>query len=400
MTRTATSANATTSATLSPGMVRVFAFCVGIVVANVYYAQPIIELIAPGLGLSSQAASFIVSLTQIGYACGLFLLVPLGDLLENKKLIIATVLVTAVSLTLAATAHSPSVFLAASVLVGLTSVSVQMLIPLAAHMTPEATRGRIVGNIMGGLLTGILLSRPVSSLVTDMFGWRAIFAAAAVAMLLVAAIVAVLIPKRQPEATLHYGELLASLVHLFRDNEVLRRRAFYQACMFAAFTLFWTAVPIELTRVHAFSQTQIALFALIGASGVFSGPLGGRLADAGHSRIGTLAALWVGALALFATATRLGGSVLALALGAVVLDFCVQLNMVIGQRNIYHLPAHHRSRLNAIYMTSIFLGGSIGSAIASSLYSYDAWPAIAIAAGLFALTAGVVAVFWERKPAA
>ncbi len=393
----ATAADAKSPPTLSAAMVAVFAFCVGIVVANVYYAQPIIELIAPSLGLSAGAASFIVSLTQVGYACGLFLLVPLGDLLENKKVILCTVLVTALSLALAATAKSPSVFLAASALIGLTSVSVQMLIPLAAHMTPESTRGRVVGNIMGGLLTGILLSRPLSSVVADVFGWRAIFAAAAVAMLVVAGIVATLIPKRQPQASLHYGQLLVSLVHLFGDTPLLRRRAFYQACLFASFSLFWTAVPIELARVHQFSQLQIALFALIGASGVVSGPLGGRLADAGHSRIGTLVALWVAAIALFATATGLGGSVLALAVCAVVLDFCVQLNMVIGQRNIFHLPAHHRSRLNSLYMTSIFIGGAVGSAIASGLYSVDGWRAVAMAGGVFPLLAALTALVWERR---
>ncbi len=397
---TQTLASPAPSDTMSPAMVRTFAFCVGIVVANVYYAQPIIELIAPSLGLSAQAASFIVSLTQIGYACGLFLLVPLGDLLENRKLILTTVLVTACSLAFAATARQPSVFLAASVLIGLTSVSVQMLIPLAAHMAPEATRGRIVGNVMGGLLTGILLSRPVSSVVADMFGWRAIFAAAAVMMLVVAAIVATMIPRRQPESSLGYGQLLASLVHLFRDNPILRRRAFYQGCMFAAFSLFWTAVPIELARVDHLSQSKIALFALIGASGVVSGPLGGRLADSGHSRVGTLAALWIAAIALLLTAIGFGTDLVVLAIGAVALDFCVQLNMVIGQRSIYQLPAHHRSRLNALYMTSIFIGGSIGSAIASVLYSHGGWHAVALAGCAFPLLAGIAAVFWEREHAA
>jgi predicted MFS family arabinose efflux permease len=377
-------------------LVLVFAFCVGIVVANVYYAQPIIELIAPSLGLSPSAASLIVSLTQVGYAAGLFLLVPLGDLLENRRLIISTVLVTAIALCLEATARSPSTFLLASVLVGVTSVAVQMLVPLAAHLAAPESRGRIVGNVMGGLLTGILLARPVSSLVTDHFGWRVMFGAAAVAMLLVAGLVATSIPRRRPDADLGYGQLLASLVHLFRDNPVLRRRAFYQACMFAGFSLFWTAVPLELAREHGLSQSHIALFALIGAAGVVTGPVGGRMADAGRTRTGTQIALWGGTAALALTAAWPQSSIAVLALGAIGLDACVQLNMVIGQRNIYQLPAHHRSRLNALYMTSIFLGGAVGSAIASVLYDWAAWRAVGLAGALFMLVPALMTLRWER----
>jgi predicted MFS family arabinose efflux permease len=383
--------------TITPLLVKAFGLCVGIVVANLYYAQPIIELIAPNLGLSSGAASLIVSLTQIGYAAGLFLFVPLGDLLENKRLILIMVLVTAVRLTLAATAQRQSVFLAASALIGLTSVSVQILVPLAAHMSPEEIRGRVVGNVMGGLLIGILLSRPISSVVTDMFGWRAIFAAGAVAMLVVAAIVTALVPKRQPVAALSYGQLLGSLLSLLKDTAILRRRAFYQANVFAAFTLFWTAVPIELARAHAFSQSKIALFSLIGAAGAVSGPLGGRLADAGRSRLGTFVALWGVTIALFLSATPLGNSVFVLAACAIVIDFCVQLNLVIGQRNIYQLPAHHRGRLTALYMTSVFIGGSIGSAIASGLYAFDGWTSVALVAAAFPLLAAMTAMFWERE---
>jgi len=377
-------------------LVLIFAFCVGTIVANLYYAQPIIELIAPTLGLSPGVASLIVSLTQVGYAAGLFLLVPLGDLLENRRLIVVTVLMTAIALGLQATARSPSIFLVASVLVGLTSVAVQMLVPFAAHLAPQESRGRIVGNVMGGLLTGLLLARPISSVMTDMFGWRAMFGAAAVAMLLVAGIVAACLPRRVPEAGLRYGQLIASLIHLFRETTILRRRALYQACLFAAFSLFWTCVPIELARRHGLSQSQIALFALIGAAGVVAGPIGGRLADAGRSRFGTLLALWgtVGAFAVTAVSPQ--PTVALLALGAVALDACVQLNMVIGQRSIYQLPAAHRSRLNALYMTSIFVGGAVGSALSSGLYDWAGWRAVGSVGALFALVAAVMALKWER----
>ena len=158
---------------LTRGLIAMFAFCCGAIVANLYYAQPITELIAPDIHMTGGTASLIVSLTQIGYAFGLFFLVPLGDLLENRKLMITTALVSIVSLALAAVTRQPSAFLAVSLLVGFSSVAVQILIPLAAHLAPDESRGRVVGNIMSGLLLGILLSRPISSVVAGHFGWRA-----------------------------------------------------------------------------------------------------------------------------------------------------------------------------------------------------------------------------------
>ncbi|MFM0397795.1 MFS transporter, partial [Paraburkholderia phytofirmans] len=162
---------------LTRSLIALFAFCCGAIVANLYYAQPITELIAPDIHMSGGTASLIVSLTQIGYAFGLFFLVPLGDLLENRKLMITTALVSIVSLAAAAFAQQPGWFLAISLLVGFSSVAVQILIPLAAHLAPDESRGKVVGTIMSGLLLGILLSRPISSVVAGHFGWRVVFGA-------------------------------------------------------------------------------------------------------------------------------------------------------------------------------------------------------------------------------
>lgn len=365
--------------TLTRGLVLLFAFCCGAIVANIYYAQPIIELIAPDIGLSSTAASLIVSLTQIGYALGLFFLVPLGDLLENRRLMLLTTALAILSLLGAAFAQQPNLFLVVSLLVGFSSVSVQMLIPLAAHLAPEETRGRVVGSIMGGLLLGILLARPLSSLIADHFGWRAVFGAAAVVMMGISVVLATTMPKRVPDHKASYGQLLFSLWTLLRTQPVLRQRAFYQACMFATFSLFWTAVPLELSRNHGLSQSQIALFALVGAIGAFAAPISGRLADAGHTRIATLVALLLGALSFAPALIHPAFSVIGLAVTGVVLDFCVQMNMVLGQRTVYALDAASRSRLNALYMTSIFIGGAIGSSIASLLFDHGGWTWVMIA---------------------
>ncbi len=375
------------SVTMTRGMVLLFAFCCGAIVANIYYAQPIIELIAPDLGLSSSLASLIVSLTQIGYALGLFFLVPLGDLLENRRLMVITTLVAIASLLGAAWTQQPNVFLLVSLLIGFSSVSVQILIPLAAHLAPEESRGRVVGGIMGGLLLGILLARPVSSVVADLFGWRAMFVAAAVLMAAISLVLMLTMPQRQPAHSATYGQLLRSLGSLLRRQPVLRQRAFYQGCMFASFSLFWTAAPLELARHHGLSQSQIAIFALVGAIGAVAAPISGRLADAGHTRIASLLAMLLAALSFVPTLIHPAYSVIGLAVTGVVLDFCVQMNMVLGQRAVYALDAHSRSRLNALYMTSIFIGGAFGSSIASAVYEHSGWLGVALVGSAFPLLA-------------
>lgn len=390
------SQSAHNAVTMTPAMVMLFAFCCGAIVANIYYAQPIIELIAPDIGLSSTAASLIVSLTQIGYALGLFFLVPLGDLLENRRLMLVTTVVAILSLLGAAFAEQPNVFLLVSLLVGFSSVSVQMLIPLAAHLAPEESRGRVVGGIMGGLLLGILLARPIASLVADHFGWRAVFGSAAVVMIGISVVLATTMPKRLPDHRASYGQLLFSLWTILRTQPVLRQRAFYQACMFATFSLFWTAVPLELSRNHGLSQSQIAIFALIGAIGAIAAPISGRLADAGYTRIASLGALLLGALSFLPGLVHPAYSVIGLAITGVVLDFCVQTSMVLGQRTVYALDAASRSRLNALYMTSIFIGGAIGSAVASPLFDHGGWTWVLIAGTALPLIA-LLALLRDRS---
>ncbi|QOY73381.1 MFS transporter [Pseudomonas sp. OST1909] len=381
--------NATSHATgtMTRSMVMLFAFCCGAIVANIYYAQPIIELIAPDIGLTPAMASLIVSLTQIGYALGLFFLVPLGDLLENRRLMIFTTVVAIASLLGAAFTEQPNLFLLVSLLIGFSSVSVQILIPLAAHLAPAESRGRVVGSIMGGLLLGILLARPVSSVVADHFGWRAMFMAAAALMAFISGVLMLTIPKRQPDHSASYAQLLRSLGTLLRKQPVLRQRAFYQACMFATFSLFWTAAPLELARNHGLSQSEIALFALVGALGAIAAPIAGRLADAGHTHRASLLAMLFGALSFLPAFVHPLYSVIGLAVTGVVLDFCVQMNMVLGQRAVYALDAHSRSRLNALYMTSIFIGGAFGSAIASSVYEHGGWLSVMLVGSAFPLVA-------------
>jgi len=389
----AATAHSQPTASLSGLMVAFLAFCCGAVVANLYYAQPIVELIAPQIGLSSANASLIVSLTQFGYALGLLLLVPLADLLENRRLVVGFTLAASASLLCAGLSHSPSMFLVFSLLIGLTSVAVQILVPLAAHLAPEKSRGRVVGNIMSGLLLGILLSRPVSSLLVEAFGWRGVFFSAAALMAVIALITAVALPRRVPTHQASYGALIGSVFALAKRYEVLRERSLYQGLLFASFSLFWTIAPIELMRNHGFSQIQVAIFALVGAVGAVAAPIAGRLADAGHARKGTLVALLLAPISLLVAALP-GSGYVWLVVCAVLLDFAVQLNMVLGQREVYALDPHSRARLNAVYMTSIFVGGALGSLVASPLYEHFGW---SLSAMLVAAVPGLALVMFLTR---
>jgi len=358
-------------------MTTLLAAACGLTAANIYYAQPLIGLIAPAVRLSETAASLIVTFTQIGYCLGLVLLVPLGDLLENRALTFWTLCACGAALLVAAGAPSAAAFLAAALFIGLTSVAAQMLVPIAAHLSPDATRGKTIGNVMSGLLLGIMLARPVSSLIADTLGWRAVFGVSAAATLGLAFVLRRLLPERRPNVDHGYFELIASLWALLRDTPVLRRRAAYQAALFASFSLFWTAVPLELAGpTFGFTQRGIALFALAGAGGALSAPIVGRLADRGWGRVATGLSMAAVAIAFMLARWGGSGSILALLAAGVVLDAGVQGNQVVSQRAIYALGPEVRSRLNGLYIAIFFLGGAAGSAVASLAYTRGGWPLV------------------------
>lgn len=360
----------------------------GIVVANIYYSQPLLALIGPALHMRPRAESLIVSFTQLGYALGLVFLVPLGDLVENRRLVVITVAAAILPLLLAGVAWNGQVMLAVSVLIGLTSVAVQMLIPIAAHLTPEAARGKVVGLVTSGLLFGILFSRPVASAIAAFSSWRLVFFISAALMAGLALLLSRMLPYRKPEANHHYGALLASLFSLPLRFPILRQRAAYQAAAFAGFSLFWTGAPLYLAHGFGFTQRGIALFALAGAAGAFAAPVAGHLADRGYTKAGTLASL-VGVTVAFgiAAAGAFFHSVLVLALAAIVLDAAVQTSLVLGQRSIYVLAPELRSRMNGIFMAMFFLGGAAGSAATGPLLVNGSWMELCMVGALLPLFA-------------
>jgi predicted MFS family arabinose efflux permease len=381
----------------STAVVLAAAVACGAIVANLYYGQPLVDLIARDLAIAPSAASAVVALSQIGYAVGLILIAPLVDIFESRRLLTVTLGFAVAALVVAALAPTGSVFLAAALLIGVSSVAAQMLLPLVAGMAPEATRGRVVGTIMSGLLFGILLARPVAGVVADFFGWRAVFALSAVLMAAVALMLRALIPSRRPEGGIGYGAFLGSMLDLWKTYPELRRRALYQATMFAAFSMFWTASPMRLSEGYGLSHSLIGLFALAGASGALIAPVAGRLADRGFTRPGTLLAISAVVIGFAAAAGDLWMGVAALLFGAVVLDMGVQANMIFGQRTIYGLNPAARGRINGLYVAVLFLGGAFGSSITSPLMTNFGWATTALVGAALPFVALLFAAVERRK---
>ena len=359
----------------------VLAFACGASVANLYYAQPLLSLIGHSFGVGRGTATIVVTATQIGYALGLAFLLPLGDLLENRRLAARTLLLTAVALAVAAFAPDLWAFLVVSVLIGVTSVVAQILVPLMAHLAPPDARGKYVGQVTSGLLLGIMLARSVASFAAAAWGWRSIYEISAVLMVATSVTLIKALPARQPEHTGHYGSLLTSTIRLARTEPVLVRRALAQACMFGSFTAYWTAVAYELIDHHHLTQNGVAVFALIGAAGAATAPIAGRLGDAGHSVEARIVAL-LAAIAAMALAGLGASSLILLAVAGVLLDFAVQSHQVLSLRDIYALRGDARARINSVYMTSIFVGGAITSAITGALFDAWGWTGVTIFAAI------------------
>ncbi|WP_373999305.1 MFS transporter [Bdellovibrio bacteriovorus] len=385
------SSTQSSSHSLSKSLVLLLGLAVGVVAANLYYAQPLVGLISKALNLDPSMAGLVVTLTQVGYGFGVLMIVPLADIVENRKLILTMILLTIISLLGLAFATSLVPYFLAALATGLGASTVQVIVPYAAHLAPEANRGRVVGSLMSGLMIGIMLSRPISSLLTDLFSWHAVFYFSAALMLLLALALYKLLPERQPTNTgIRYSKLMASMGSLFAQTPVLRRRAIYQAFMFGAFSLFWTTTPLLLVEEFHLSQTAIALFALAGVAGAISAPLAGRMADKGFSRQATTVAMISASASFLITHIFAPGSGWALAVlvfAAILLDAGITANLVLGQRAIFSLSAELRGRLNGLYVATIFVGGAVGSYVGAWAYAHGGWMLTSWVGFLFPLLA-------------
>lgn len=368
-------------------VVLLFAVACGATVANLYYAQPLLDVIATSLHVSSTSAVLIVTASQIGYAAGLLFLVPLGDRLDRRRMIQRMLGAATLALVGAALAPSLVVLALALAVAGVMSVVAQILIPLASTLAAEDERGRVLGVVMSGLLLGILLARTVSGFVDDLAGWRAIFWVGAAVMALLTIALSRAVPSGRGASTLPYGRLLLSVGALVRDEPLLRRRMLFGACGMASFTVLWTSLALLLSDPpFDYGEATIGLFGLAGVAGAGAAQIAGRLADAGHVRAATgafLVTIVAGWIAL-----DLGHSSVALILvGVVLLDLGVQGQHILNQSTIYTLAPETRSRITTAYMTGNFVSAALASAATAGAWHIGGWDAVCAFGGAISLLA-------------
>jgi len=377
---------------LTPGLVRLMAVTCAVTVANLYYAQPLLHSIGDSLHVGQGSASLLVTAGQLGYAVGLLLIVPAGDIMRRRPLLTGLLACCAVTLAAGALAPNLAVLDAAIALACVTSVVVQMLVPYAATLASDNERSRVIGTLMGGLLIGILVSRTFAGVVAGLAGWRAVYGIAAVLMALTAVTLRRALPDHGPQLAIGYREQLRGVLDVARAEPVLRWRSLMAACGFGSFACFWTTVTFLLAGPkYGFSQLDIGLFALVGAAGAISSLAAGRA-------LGRRQALrWPAsgtALALLAAAylpiglggeSRLPGAagLALLVIGALLMDACVQASHVINQSVIYDLLPQARSRLTTVYITTMFAGGALGSAAGAQAYARWGWTGATLVAAAF-----------------
>jgi predicted MFS family arabinose efflux permease len=373
------------------------AVATGAVVANLYYAQPVLHDVGRDFHSGAGPTALVITSAQIGYAAGLLLIVPLGDLFRRRKLVVQIFLVAVVALIGCALAPNLFIFGLASLAVGCASVAGQVMIPFAADLAPPERRGRVVARIMTGLLLGILMARTVSGLVAQWAGWRAIYWVSAALMVFFAAILWRALPDEGPRPRRSYGHLVGSSLRLLVDEPVLRRRAWHGACAFACFSVLWTTLAFLLSgSPYHYSNAVIGLFGLVGAAGVLAANLAGKLADADRAQASTIVAgvLLVGSFGLLWFGRT---SLAALLIGILVLDVGTQGMQITNQTIIYALRPDARSRINSAYMVCYFVGGAVGSIAAGSVYATGGWSAVCVlGAGLGALTCAMSLFEWVR----
>ncbi len=378
---------------LSPALIVLMSVATGLAVASNYYAQPLLDTIARTFSLSINQAGFIVTAAQLGYAAGLLLLVPLGDMFERRGLIVLMTLLAAGGMLITAASQTLWMMILGTALTGLFSVVAQILVPLAAHLAEPEKRGKVVGTIMSGLLLGILLARTVAGLLADIGGWRTVYWVASVLMVLMAVALWRGLPTLKQENHLNYPQLLGSVFSLFINNSLLRTRAALGCLTFANFSILWTSMAFLLASPpFNFSEGIIGLFGLAGAAGALGARPAGSFADKGKAHLTTTIGLAL--LLLSWIATALGQfSVIALIVGILVLDLTVQGVHITNQTVIYRIMPEARNRLTAGYMTSYFIGGAAGSLISASAYQHAGWNGVCIAGAVMALLN--LAVWWR-----
>ncbi len=355
------------------GLLWFMAAAVGTIVANIYYIQPLLADIARSFHMSPARAGSVATLMQLGTTTCMLLIVPLGDIRERRSLIAGMVLILSIGLAGVALAPNYACLAAAAILVGASGSAVHLILPFAASLAPPAQRGHVVGTVIGALLMGILLARTASGYLGALLGWRAVFAIAACMMVVLSVLLVLLLPRSPPEKHMAYADLCRSMVAMVRDYPTLRESSLYGATLFCAFAAFWTSLVFLLeTPPFHYGSTAAGLFGLVGAVGAGFAPLIGRMTDRVGSRktVGFALVLALGSFVILgASAHWLPG----LILGVLLMDLGVQSGHVANQAWIYSLAPTMRSRLNSVYMTCYFIGGSLGTFLGALGWQLLGW---------------------------
>lgn len=369
----------------------------GVVVANIYYNQPLLVEIARTFGVPEARAGNVAMLTQVGYAIGLLFIIPLGDMLRRKRLILLDFFLIILSLLLAAFSTNIYMLMVASLLIGATSVVPQLFVPMAAHLARPEARGKAVGTVMSGLLIGILCSRTLSGFVGAHLGWRAMFVIAAGLMLVLWVVLYYLLPEVSPQFKGNYRSLMKSLVHLFRTEPKLRLASVRGALSFACFGGFWTTLVFLLEGPPFYAGSDVAgAFGLIGAGGAVMASVMGRLSDRYDTRY-----ILMATISLLIIAYLIFGffsySMIGLVVGVILLDVGLQASHIANQTLVFSLNPQARNRLNTIYMFIYFMGGATGTFIASQAWHIWRWDGVVGVGLVFSSLALAVHVLFSRK---
>jgi len=371
----------------------VMAVACGVAVATVYCNQPmlgILEAAFPGRG---SVAGLVPTATQLGFAVGLLLLVPLGDRIDRRRLIMLQQTALAISLAAAALAPGAWALVVISALIGITSSVAQQIVPFAAELAEPDRRGATIGTVMSGLLCGMLLGRVVAGSVADHYGWRAMYWLNLLLVLATSCLLAATLPRGQPKTPAGYGELLKSLIALWRDEPALRRATMIQGCLFGSFTAFWTILALQLSARYHLGAETAGLFGIAGVVGILFAPIAGKIGD----RHGPADLIAAGTFIMLASCMTFAafGTVAGLVVGVILLDFGEQGALVSNQQVIYALRPEARNRLNAIFMGGMFVGGAIGSAGSVLAWHTAGW--YAVCAFGAALVAIALARSWSAR---
>jgi predicted MFS family arabinose efflux permease len=349
---------------------------VGVIVANLYYIQPLLSSIASSFHISVPQVGSVAMMTQLGAALGMLFFVPLGDTKERRRLIVSLLVLESVFLALMAGAQSYLWLALASLGIGIAGSTVHLIVPFAAQLASPGRRGAAVGAVLSGLLFGILLARTLSGLLGAWMGWRAIYWLASGMMLLLAVLIRLGLPRSKPTLTLSWPKLIHSAAVLVRTQPVLREAALLSAILFCAFSAFWTTLVFFLeTPPYHYGSAVAGLFGLVGAAGALSAPFIGRLADRYGARRNVLFALLI-TVASFVVLYLFGKHMSGLVAGVILLDIGVQAGHVSNQTRIYGLLPEARSRLNMVYMICYFTAGAAGSFAGSLLWHHFAWAGV------------------------